>query len=112
MVSVDSATDSLPFELQRSLLRIAQGALANVHRHAKATQVDVRLEMDTKRIVLSIEDNGLGSRQSMPGEQGHGNGVGIPSMQGRLIPFGGELKIESTASGTVVRAVVPRPAAS
>ncbi|MGO4393005.1 histidine kinase [Variovorax sp. M-6] len=111
-VSVDSAADFLPFELQRSLLRIAQGALANVHRHAKATQVDVRLEMDATRIVLSIEDNGLGSRQSTPDGQGHGNGVGIPSMHGRLIPFGGELKIEKSASGTVVRAVVPRPAAS
>lgn len=109
-VAVDAAADSLPFELQRSLLRIAQGALANVHRHARATRVAIRLEMDSRQIVLSIEDDGLGSQQTVPGERRHG--VGIPSMQGRLIPFGGELRIESSARGTIVRAIVPHPTAA
>lgn len=108
-VSVDEAADSLPFELQRSLLRIAQAALANVYRHAKATQVQVRLEIDAQHVVLSIDDDGLGGRHQSGSDQGHG--VGIPSMQGRLIPFGGELKFEITASGTSVRAIVPRPVA-
>jgi signal transduction histidine kinase len=111
-VWIDPAADDLPVELQRSLLRIGQEALANVHRHAKATSISVKFEMEPKCMVLTIQDNGQGGTSPGFDEADAGNGVGIPSMRGRLIPFGGELKIQTSASGTMVRAIVPRAMAS
>jgi len=110
-VSIDSAADSLPFELQRSLLRITQAALANVYRHAKATQVDVTLEVSRGHIVLTVADDGLGGQENSSNDENK-LGVGIPSMQSRLIPFAGELRISSIVSGTLVQAVVPIPTAN
>lgn len=110
-VKIDPAADDLPVELQRSLLRIGQEALANVHRHAKATYVFVTFEFEPERMVLTIQDDGLGSQTKRFDVASAEDGVGIPSMRGRLIPFGGELKIESSADGTTVRAIVPREVA-
>ncbi|MEJ1116918.1 histidine kinase [Phyllobacterium sp. CCNWLW109] len=111
-VSIDPAADDLSIELQRSLLRIGQEALANVHRHAKATSISVTFRIEPERIVLTITDNGLGS--GAPGfvERDAGYGVGIPSMKGRLNPFGGALEIESSTDGTTVRAIIPRTKAA
>ena len=52
--------DKLPFRMQRSLLRIVQEALANVHRHAHASQVSVDLRRIAGRLHLIVTDNGRG----------------------------------------------------
>lgn len=107
-VSIDPAADDLPFELQRSLLRIGQEALANVHRHAKATHISVTFEIELERLVLTIRDNGQGNGTKRFVDADANDGVGIPSMRGRLIPFGGELLIDTSTPGTTVRAIIPR----
>ena len=52
--------DKLPFQMQRSLLRIVQEALANVHRHASASRVFVDMRQIAGRLHLTITDNGRG----------------------------------------------------
>ena len=47
-------------ELETACFRIAQEALTNVVRHAKATQVIVRLTIDTDVLVLIVKDDGVG----------------------------------------------------
>ena len=43
-VSISPEVDTLPYEKQQSLMRIAQEALTNVHRHARATKVDITIQ--------------------------------------------------------------------
>ena len=53
---------SLPSGWQESIFRMVQEAFSNIARHAKATQIQLRLNQDTNRqlLVLKIEDNGQG----------------------------------------------------
>lgn len=106
-VTIDPAVDGLPFDLQRSLLRITQEALANVYRHANASRVDVAITIDADRIALVIRDDGRGTGVADEGSGEAREGVGMLSMRGRLIPFGGELVMDRGPQGTTVRASVP-----
>jgi signal transduction histidine kinase len=89
------------------LLRIIQEALANVHRHAGASQVSITLRMTGNALKLVVSDDGRG----MPGRSGQPepaqSGVGIPGMRSRLRHFGGVLEIHSGPRGTTLTATVP-----
>ena len=96
-------------EAELALFRVLQEALTNVHRHAQATVVDVRLARPDNQVVLSVQDNGRGLP---PGaienfERGMASGVGLAGMRERLAEFGGQLHVESSHSGTIVRASLP-----
>lgn len=105
--------DLLPYETQRSILRIVQEALTNVFRHAKATEVDIVLDLAESELRLTISDNGRGFRadHGKPGAKAVSIGVGIPAMRARLQQIGGSLDIYSDTtvrrSGTILRAVFP-----
>jgi PAS domain S-box-containing protein len=92
-----------------ALMRIAQEALINVFRHAKASEVRVALSNQNRGTVLEVEDNGKGI--PMDGEMIEDRiesiGVGIPGMRARVRQFRGDLQIKSSKSGTVLRAVIP-----
>lgn len=96
---------ALPDRVQSALLRIAQGALANVTEHAGATEAALTLTHLDDRVVLDIADNGHGFAPAAPtGVRGHG----LPAMRARLRQLGGTLTIESApGEGTVVTAAVP-----
>ena len=100
--------DEIPLPLQQALLRIAQEALANVHRHACASRVLVNLSCAGGRVHLVISDDGKGI-QTDP-SRGDGTsaklGVGIPGMKARVRHFGGRLDVRSRPSGTIVHTVV------
>ncbi len=108
-MEVTGKVDGLGFDLQCSLLRIIQEALANVHRHACASRVSVSLRMTAKALQLVIADDGRG----MGGPAGQADaiaarsGVGIPGMRSRLRDFGGALEIRSGPRGTTLNALVP-----
>jgi signal transduction histidine kinase len=96
-------------EAELVLFRVLQEGLTNVHRHAQATTVDVWLARRNHEVVLSIQDNGRGLP---PGaienfEGGMASGVGLAGMRERLAEFGGRLHVESSHSGTIVRASIP-----
>jgi two-component system NarL family sensor kinase len=93
--------DKLPLRVQRSLFRIIQEALTNVHRHASASHVSVELRWISGRVHVTITDNGRGGDRSplRPG-------VGIYGMRARARQFGGDLKIRTGPHGTKIHVVV------
>jgi signal transduction histidine kinase len=97
-------------DVEMGLFRVVQESLTNIQRHAGSSQAKIRIERDPGRIALEISDKGSG----IPGNLGRQNGklsfglgVGIPSMQERVKLIGGRLDIESSSSGTMVRATIP-----
>ena len=101
--------DSLPISLRRSMLRIVQEALANVHRHASASRVSVKQKLLGNRLHLVISDDGSGIKGATAhdGTAGTPLGVGIPGMRERLRQFGGNLEIKTGSRGTTVHVSVP-----
>jgi len=53
-------TDRLPRRTETALFRILQEALTNVHRHSSSRTVEVRVEGDDSRVVLTVRDFGMG----------------------------------------------------
>jgi signal transduction histidine kinase len=110
---VTDAVDELPLDLQRSVLRIIQEAMANVHRHAEATSVAVLVHRDARDLYVEVRDDGRGmARTDRAGDETQPSlGVGIPGMRARLRQFNGTLQIESSQAGTVLKARIPSAAA-
>jgi len=88
-----------------TLLRVAQEAMVNVHRHARASHVAVRLEKHGDRLDLVIEDDGIGF-PSAAQMQARG-GVGVEGMKYRLQRVGGSFNVSSGKNGTRITASVP-----
>ena len=86
-------------DIEIHLYRIAQEALNNVYKHARATKVDVVLQRRSGQLVLSIEDNGVGLDPAMMTPNSHGRGMGLIGMRERAALMGGVLEIERSASG-------------
>lgn len=101
----DSPDCRLPIDIEMALYRVAQEALINVHKHASATHAIVRYHREADRLVLKVEDDGVG----ITGQPGShvGSGVGIQGMRARLLQLGGALTLSTLRRGTRVKAVVP-----
>lgn len=93
-------------QLSTAIFRIIQEALTNVSRHSRATSIHVRLQQNGGDLVLEVQDNGTGiSRRPAPSG---GGSLGILGMRERALTLGGEVTVQSPASGgTVVRARIP-----
>ncbi|WP_310727168.1 sensor histidine kinase [Streptomyces sp. N2A] len=100
----DGTPVPLPDRVQSALLRIAQGALANVREHAAARTVTLTLSYLDDQVVLDIADDGRGFTTAATQGRGHG----LPAMHARMRQLGGTLTIESApGEGTVLSAAVP-----
>jgi len=96
---------TLPPDTALCLFRVAQEALRNVARHAKASRVAVSILRENGAIVLSVRDNGAGFDDSRNGDRAS---LGLASMRERVRLLGGKLDIESSQGrGTAVVARVP-----
>lgn len=94
-----------PHEVENALFRIAQEALTNVARHARASQVDVLLAEIGSKLSLVIEDNGRGFFPERMETSGH---FGLIGIQERVDMLGGRLLIESKPNkGTSLRVEIP-----
>ena len=104
----DDRRDLSP-DVDAGLLRICQESLANVRKHAKASEVEVNLAFDEAAISLSITDNGVGFRpQTLSRTSKKRRGFGLVSIQERARGLGGALEVQSKkGKGTVVRVVIP-----
>jgi PAS domain S-box-containing protein len=93
--------DRLPSLIETTLYRLAQEALNNVAKHARASHVDVVLERNADDWSLIIEDNGVGFDPSSR-ELEH-RGFGLVGMRERAALVGAQLQIESAPGhGTTV----------
>jgi PAS domain S-box-containing protein len=95
--------DEQPYEMQRTFLRIAQEALANIHRHAQAVQVRVDGRFVDNHVHLIVSDDGQGLRVGQIATSGRG----IRGMEDRARRWGGELRVRSGSGGTMVHAMWP-----
>jgi PAS domain S-box-containing protein len=108
-VRIGTDVDDVSFPLQRSVLRIVQEALTNVHRHANARHVTVSLCIRRDRLILLVGDDGRGIKASHHQRRVNGvhRGVGLSGMHARVHQFGGKLTIHSGSSGTKIRTQIP-----
>ena len=91
-------------EVEATVYRIAQEALNNVAKHAQAGSVNVILEPRNERLVLVVEDDGLGCA----GNEANERTMGLSSMRERAIAVGGTVELEPTpGGGTTVLARIP-----
>lgn len=89
-----------------ALYRVAQEALRNVRKHAKAAHALVRVTSNDTGLTLDVTDDGAGFLLERGGE---GNGLGLLSMRERMRLVGGDLSVVSIPGhGTTVRASISR----
>lgn len=93
--------------IETMLYRLAQEALANVHRHAQARHVGIRLAATRCGFLhLVVEDDGIGIPMNAFASLSE-LGVGIAGMRSRVREIGGRFSIRRTSSGTCLIASVP-----
>lgn len=100
----------LPVDAAVGLFRVAQEALRNVARHAKASDVRVVLHGGNGRLVLAVRDNGTGFADAR--KEGDAS-LGLASMRERMRLLDGALDVASEPGrGTTITASVPFPGAA
>ena len=98
---VNTATARLPLPVERELWRIAQEAITNVERHARANHIRVRWTTDGRTGLLEVEDDGQGLGAT---GAGRADSYGILGMRERAAVIGASLEIDSApGTGTTVR---------
>ncbi|MDP9842094.1 sensor histidine kinase [Streptosporangium lutulentum] len=101
--------DPLPLhtEVEITLLRVAQEALANVGRHASATRVGLTLSYMEDVVILDVRDDGSGFTPGVTNSPDEG-GFGLIAMRQRVTRLAGEFVIETApGQGTGISATVP-----
>jgi signal transduction histidine kinase len=95
-------------EIETTLLRTAQEALANVARHAAADRVALTLSYMEDMVTLDVRDDGTGFDPSAPRDPGLEGGFGLSAMRERVVRIAGTLEVESEpGGGTAISACVP-----
>jgi signal transduction histidine kinase len=109
--TVTGAPRTLPPEVEATLFRVAQEALTNVRKHARADRTALTLSYMHDRVALDTRDDGRGFD---PGKAGEGTGstreggFGLGTMRERVERLGGTLSIESVpGEGTTLAVELP-----
>jgi PAS domain S-box-containing protein len=89
-----------------ALFRVCQEALTNVARHARATEVEIKLGKKSGAIVLEVRDNGQGITAE---EMANPKSLGLMGMRERVLLLGGTLAIggQPKKKGTKVTVTIP-----
>ena len=102
-VDVDGAAQ-VPAAIEGDVFRIAQEALHNALRHARAARIELRLRGDAGGLQLAVADDGVGFDPAAA----RSRRLGLTTMAERARATGGALAIESApGAGTIVRLEVP-----
>jgi signal transduction histidine kinase len=106
-IAVDAqlpAEPDVPLAVKEAIYRVAQEALHNVVKHARASHVELVLDWNAERIRLHLHDNGLGFDPAgdFPGH------LGMRSMRERVTRLGGRFTVTSApGEGARLHAEVP-----
>ncbi|MEU6411400.1 sensor histidine kinase [Microbispora sp. NPDC046933] len=101
-VRVPDRLPELPAAVEVAAYRIAQEALANALRHARARTIEIVARIEREGLVLRVRDDGRGLPEPLV------EGVGSGSMRERAAELGGVLRRTSASgAGTTVEAVLP-----
>jgi signal transduction histidine kinase len=99
--------DQLPAEVETAVFRVVQEAITNIARHAHASQATISLTKKDSRLIVRVEDNGVGfdPDQAMNGRR---QAWGLHGMEERITLLDGKFYIGSKpGNGTLVLAEVP-----
>ncbi|MGW7415739.1 sensor histidine kinase [Streptomyces sp. NPDC054863] len=106
--TVTGTEEPLHDEVAATLLRIAQEALTNTSRHARATRAGVTLSYMDDEVALDVRDDGTGFDPSTVAARTEAGGFGLDGMRTRAERIAGTVTIESEPGfGTAVSARVP-----
>jgi signal transduction histidine kinase len=101
-VETELAAENLSDEYKTCIYRVVQEALHNCSRHARATKVRIRVQQESNRLSLSIQDDGQGF------DVGQTKGLGLLGIEERVAMLGGKCEIHSApGSGTIVAIELP-----
>jgi two-component system NarL family sensor kinase len=90
-------------EVASALYRVAQEAVANATRHAKAAHISLSVTANDRSITLRVTDDGVGFA-GLPTSPVRG--CGVANMRARMDQVGGKLLIANREPGTTVEATV------
>ena len=115
-VEISANFGRLALEKEVALFRVVQESLINIQRHSGSFTATILLDRTSRAALLEVSDSGRGISLNGRGpcQNGQGpikgaslaGGVGIQSMRERMKQVRGQLEIESSPSGTTVRAMV------
>ncbi|CAH0173968.1 Signal transduction histidine-protein kinase/phosphatase DegS [Microbacterium oxydans] len=93
-----SDTITLPMHLQTALLRIAQGAIANVIQHAQATTATISIAVEADRLHFTVTDDGTGFDPLATSKDAaeKSDSFGLQATAERVQQLGGTLTVDST----------------
>lgn len=91
----------LPAALEVAVYRIVQEGLSNVLKHSNADEANVRILLEEDKLVVEIDDDGVGS------DERSSAGVGMTSMRERAEELGGSFQIMTRRKGFHIRATLP-----
>ncbi|TGD81299.1 sensor histidine kinase [Hymenobacter wooponensis] len=101
-VHYDDGLEQLPPVVQQAAYRIAAELLNNAVRHARATEVTVRLQRHPTALEIIVEDNGRGFAAHTPG-----SGIGLRGVQARTEYLHGNMVIDSSEHGSRITVALP-----
>ena len=96
----------LPAEVETALFRIAQEAMTNIVKYARAHQVQIEFTFKARQVALQISDDGQGFdlQGVLAGRLQDGRGLGLLGMRERAELLGGRLEVQTEAGrGTRIR---------
>jgi PAS domain S-box-containing protein len=101
----------LPQEVETTLFRVAQEALTNIRKHARATKARVILDRPGNAVRLLVSDKGRGFvPKGKASTNGRGEKVGLSGMRERISLLGGRFELHSEPGrGTTIEAEVELP---
>ncbi len=105
-VEVRTTGDPQPLhpDVEITLLRATQEALANIAKHAIATRAAVTLSFMDRSIVLDVRDDGAGFKADEPVREGH---YGLAAMRQRVEDVDGVMEVESSpGDGTAIAVTI------
>ncbi|WP_460700017.1 sensor histidine kinase [Nocardia thraciensis] len=102
-VLVEGAPERLPMPIEAALVRVAQGAVSNVVRHARADRMRITLTYADDAVHLDVVDDGIGID---PAVFARGT-FGLAAMRSRVEERGGGMNVESEPGHTAVTVTFP-----
>jgi signal transduction histidine kinase len=90
--AADVRLTRLPADAALAVFRVAQEALNNIAKHARAESADVRIETSRQHLTLLISDDGVGLARKAGNARGH---FGLSGMQARCAAFDGTLRVSA-----------------
>jgi signal transduction histidine kinase len=108
-LEIGGIVERLPRGIEFALFRALQESLTNVHKHAAAKSVVVGVTCTDGRVILEVTDDGKGIPQRVLQQfhAGGAAGIGLAGMRERLSELHGTLEVQSSLTGTTVKATLP-----